>query len=178
MFISSTVNCFLDPKSMSLKNKTALITGASSGIGEACAYALKEEGARLILTGRNKMKLQELAKKMDASFIVADLQDDSEVEKLFNEAGTSIDILVNYLSLRNQKIIKTVQLLLLVFLHITIFVYCLDWIKTAGGYLMPATGLPRIITIASIPICCLLSILYCINAAGMLFTKLSTNDKN
>lgn len=90
----------------------------------------------------------------------------------------SIDILVNYLSLRNQKIIKTVQLLLLVFLHITIFVYCLDWIKTAGGYLMPATGLPRIITIASIPICCLLSILYCINAAGMLFTKLSTNDKN
>ena len=80
---------------MSLKNKTALITGASSGIGEACAYALKEEGARLILTGRNKIKLEELAKKMDASFIVADLQDNSEVEKLFNEAGTSIDILVN-----------------------------------------------------------------------------------
>ena len=80
---------------MSLKNKTALITGASSGIGEACAYALKEEGSRLILTGRNKIKLQELAKKMDASFIVADLQDDSEIEKLFKEAGTSIDILVN-----------------------------------------------------------------------------------
>ena len=95
MFISSTVNYFLDPKSMSLKNKTALITGASSGIGEACAYALKEEGARLILTGRNKIKLEELAKKMDASFVVADLQDNSEIEKLFNEAGTSIDILVN-----------------------------------------------------------------------------------
>lgn len=65
---------------MSLKNKTALITGASSGIGEACAYALKEEGARLILTGRNKIKLEELAKKMDASFVVADLQDNSEIK--------------------------------------------------------------------------------------------------
>ena len=90
----------------------------------------------------------------------------------------SIDILVNYLSLKNQKIIKTVQLLLLVFLHITIFIYCLDWIKTAGGYLMPATGLPRIITIASIPICCLLSILFCMNAARGLFTNLSVSDKN
>ena len=90
----------------------------------------------------------------------------------------SIDILVNYLSLRNQKIIKAVQLVLLIFLHITIFMYSLEWIKTAGGYLMPATGLPRIITIASIPICCLLSILFCINSAGRLFTKLSVSDQN
>ena len=89
----------------------------------------------------------------------------------------SIDIFVNYLSLRNQKIIKAVQLVLLIFLHITIFMYSLEWIKTAGGYLMPATGLPRIITIASIPICCLLSILFCINAAGRLFTKLSLSDQ-
>ena len=90
----------------------------------------------------------------------------------------SIDILVNYLNLKNQKIIKTVQLLLLVFLHITIFIYCLDWIKTAGGYLMPATGLPRIITIASIPICCLLSILFCMNTARRLFANLSVSDNN
>ena len=90
----------------------------------------------------------------------------------------SIDILVNYLSLRNQKIIKVVQLVLLVFLHITIFMYSLEWIKTAGGYLMPATGLPRIITIASIPICCLLSVLYCFNATRRLFTKFSVIDKN
>ena len=90
----------------------------------------------------------------------------------------SIDIFVNYLSLRNQKIIKAVQLILLVFLHITIFMYSLEWIKTAGGYLMPATGLPRIITIASIPICCLLSVLYCFNSARRLFTKFSVIDKN
>lgn len=90
----------------------------------------------------------------------------------------SIDIFVNYLSLRNQKIIKAVQLVLLIFLHITIFMYSLEWIKTAGGYLMPATGLPRIITIASIPICCLLSVLYCFNATRRLFTKLSVIDKN
>ena len=90
----------------------------------------------------------------------------------------SIDIFVNYLSLRNQKIIKAVQLVLLIFLHITIFMYSLEWIKTAGGYLMPATGLPRIITIASIPICCLLSVLYCFNDTRRLFTNFSVIDKN
>lgn len=80
---------------MTLKNKIALITGASSGIGEACAKALSKEGARLILTGRNEVKLKELAEKMDAAFITADLQNSEEVEKLFNEVGTSIDILIN-----------------------------------------------------------------------------------
>ena len=39
---------------MKLKNKTALVTGASSGIGEACARALSGNGAKVILTGRNQ----------------------------------------------------------------------------------------------------------------------------
>ena len=42
----------------SLKNKTILLTGASSGIGEALAYELAKKGATLILSGRNADKLQ------------------------------------------------------------------------------------------------------------------------
>ena len=46
---------------MKLKNKIALVTGASSGIGEACARALSGNGAKVILTGRNQTKLKELS---------------------------------------------------------------------------------------------------------------------
>lgn len=44
-----------------LKSKTFLVTGASSGIGQAIAIALGEQGANIILTGRNKARLQETA---------------------------------------------------------------------------------------------------------------------
>lgn len=44
-----------------LKDKTFLVTGASSGIGKAVAIALGEQGAKVIVTGRNKTRLQETA---------------------------------------------------------------------------------------------------------------------
>ena len=49
-----------------LKKKTVLITGASSGIGFACAHAFAWEGARLILTARRKQRLDALAKELKA----------------------------------------------------------------------------------------------------------------
>lgn len=49
-----------------LKKKTVLITGASSGIGFACAHAFAREGARLILTARRKQRLDALAKELKA----------------------------------------------------------------------------------------------------------------
>lgn len=45
---------------VSLKNKTVLITGASAGIGEACAWRFADEGSNLILLGRREEKLNEL----------------------------------------------------------------------------------------------------------------------
>lgn len=48
----------------SLKNKIVLITGASSGIGAACAHAFAQQGAKIILTARRKNELQALAVKL------------------------------------------------------------------------------------------------------------------
>ncbi len=80
---------------MKLKNKTALITGASSGIGAACAKALANNGAKVVLTGRNQTRLEQLSEEIGGRYMVADISQNHEVIKLFDEIGESIDILVN-----------------------------------------------------------------------------------
>ena len=80
---------------MKLKNKTALGTGASSGIGEACARALSGNGAKVILTGRNQKKLEQLSKEIGGIFLTANLSISEDVVSLFEAIDGSIDILVN-----------------------------------------------------------------------------------
>ena len=80
---------------MKLKNKTVLITGASSGIGEACARALSGNGAKVILTGRNQKKLEQLSKEIGGIFLTANLSISEDVVSLFEAIDGSIDILVN-----------------------------------------------------------------------------------
>ena len=48
-----------------LTDKVAIITGASSGIGEATAKRLAEEGAKVVLAGRNDEKLQRVAEHLN-----------------------------------------------------------------------------------------------------------------
>jgi len=48
---------------MKLTGKVALITGATAGIGKACARALGKDGARLVLTGRRQERLEELERR-------------------------------------------------------------------------------------------------------------------
>ena len=48
--------------SFSLKNKRALVTGAGKGLGRACAIALAEAGANLIIISRTKKDLDEVSK--------------------------------------------------------------------------------------------------------------------
>ncbi|WP_409416374.1 SDR family NAD(P)-dependent oxidoreductase [Flavobacterium sp. PS2] len=87
-----------------LKNKTALITGASSGIGEAFAYELAKQGANLIITARSEDKLQILAHKISkehnvqVNVFTGDLLQKDTPQKLYNQikqAGLSVDLLVN-----------------------------------------------------------------------------------
>ena len=62
--------------SFSLEGKTILITGASSGIGRATAIECSRMGAKVIITARNKERLQETLSAMEGEghrFVVADL---------------------------------------------------------------------------------------------------------
>lgn len=78
-----------------LNGKTALVTGASSGIGAACARALAEKGVTVIITGRRRDTLQDLAEEIGGRAISADLRDQSAIDRLFDECGDRLDILVN-----------------------------------------------------------------------------------
>lgn len=84
----------------SLKGKTALVTGASRGIGAAIAIGLDEAGARVILSSRKIQDLEKIAKQLnnDPIVIASDLRETKAVlglaEKALQEVDT-VDILVN-----------------------------------------------------------------------------------
>ncbi len=87
-----------------LKKKTAIITGASAGIGRACAVAFAREGASLILTARRTDRLERLSASLKrrhgtrALVLALDVRDRKAVEEAVQALGrpwSGIDILVN-----------------------------------------------------------------------------------
>jgi 3-oxoacyl-[acyl-carrier protein] reductase len=83
-----------------LSGRTALVTGASGGIGGAIAVALHSCGAAVMLAGRREGALRSLASQLGGQvhFIVADLDDPAAPDRLVSEAEVAmgrLDILVN-----------------------------------------------------------------------------------
>jgi short-subunit dehydrogenase len=81
---------------MEIAKRTALLTGATGGLGRAIARGLAADGATLVLSGRREEDLLALAESLpgaDHRVIVADLAEDGEAERLA-EAAAGVDILV------------------------------------------------------------------------------------
>ena len=86
-------------KNYNLKNKTAIVTGAGKGLGRACAIALAEAGANLVIISRTKKDLDEVSRvikklKSKCSSYVCDITNYDEIKKIIN-MQSKIDILVN-----------------------------------------------------------------------------------
>jgi uncharacterized protein len=78
---------------MEISGSKVLLTGATGGLGQAIARALRSKGADLILTGRRVDVLEPLAAELSARALAVDLSDASEIDRLLAEAG-DVDILV------------------------------------------------------------------------------------
>ncbi|MBD2561533.1 MULTISPECIES: SDR family oxidoreductase [Nostoc] len=86
-----------------LEDKVAIITGASSGIGEATAIALAAEGAKVVIAARRSDRLEAVAKRIESSGgqalpIVTDITDETQANNLIQKANAElgrVDILVN-----------------------------------------------------------------------------------
>ncbi len=84
-----------------LTDKIAVVTGAGSGIGEAIATLLHEEGAKVVLAGRNKDKLQNVANQLaqdSVKVVPTDVTKKEEVDELIKIAQQTfggLDIVIN-----------------------------------------------------------------------------------
>jgi dehydrogenase/reductase SDR family member 7B len=103
---------------MKLKDKVVIITGATSGIGEACAITFGKEGAKIVITGRNQEKIDSssrLLKELEIEFlpILADAASESDnrliAEKTLEQFGR-IDMLINNAGISMRALFQDVDL--------------------------------------------------------------------
>ena len=102
---------------MTLAGRVALVTGASQGIGRACALKLAQSGATVALAARSQEKLQELAAEIAAAGGTAasfplDVSDEEQIKATFKAAITQlgkIDILVNNAGITRDQLVMRMK---------------------------------------------------------------------
>src|ERR1700716_2670089 len=102
---------------MKLEGRVALVTGASQGIGHACALALAREGAGVAVAARNQQKLDELVAQITAaggkaSAFVIDVADEDQVKSGIKSALAQfgkIDILVNNAGITRDQLVMRMK---------------------------------------------------------------------
>ena len=102
---------------MKLEGRVALVTGASQGIGHACALALAQEGASIAVAARNQQKLQELVGQItaaggQAAAFVMDVADEEQVKAGIKSAlgqFGKIDILVNNAGITRDQLLMRMK---------------------------------------------------------------------
>ncbi len=102
---------------MTLSGRVALITGASQGIGRACALKLADAGAAVAVAARNQQKLEELVAQItsaggNAAAFVLDVGDEEQIKSVFKAALThfgKIDILVNNAGITRDQLVMRMK---------------------------------------------------------------------
>ena len=102
---------------MNFEGRVALVTGASQGIGRACAWKLAKCGARVALVARNQHKLEEFAREIaqagaSARAFVADVENEEQVKAAFKSVVAEfgkIDILVNNAGITRDQLIMRMK---------------------------------------------------------------------
>lgn len=145
-------------KSKKKNNETVLITGASSGIGEALAKCFADAGYNLVLVARREYKLNELAAELSANASIkvrvepADLSKPGAAGDLFaalNSKNLSIDILVNNAGVLEHGLFSSMN----VESHMNLIDLNVSGLTAMLAYFLPpmvARGHGRILNVASI----------------------------
>lgn len=104
---------------MDLKNKTVIITGASSGIGKSCADQFAARGANIVLGARQYVTLCEIAQDLETRYAIkavavqCDVSKESECKDLIAQAITTfgrIDVLINNAGISMRALFRDLDL--------------------------------------------------------------------
>jgi NADP-dependent 3-hydroxy acid dehydrogenase YdfG len=77
------------------RKRTAVVTGASSGIGEATARRLAAEGYEVVCAARRLQRIERLADEIGGVAVVCDVTSPDDVQRLADSVGSRLDVLVN-----------------------------------------------------------------------------------